>query len=177
MRVNQSRRRKLYIVLIALLVAVIAGSGLLYAFLAPKGTSTLSQSNVVVGNVRFLSSPNAASGSINEVELTVQHIPNPPVGEQYYAWLQTGSEDISPIHWALTPRNGSLSSLYTNPHLLTVKPYQLLITAEKMDSGVPTFDSNARLYYANLQSRPIQNSTSFPILQCPQNGSHTICMS
>ena len=171
------QRRKLYIVLIALLVAVIAGSGLLYAFLVPKGTNTLSQSNVVVGHVRFLGSPHAAPGSIDEIELTIQHIPNPPSGEQYYAWLQTSSEGISPIHWALTPLNGSLSSPYTNPHLLTVKPYLLLITAEKMDSGVPTFDSNSRLYYADLQSRPIQISTSFPILQCPQSGSHTICMS
>jgi serine/threonine protein kinase len=171
------QRRKLYMVLIALLVAVIAGPGLVYALLVPKGTTTPSPSNVVVGHVRFLSSPNAVlPGSIDEVEITIQHISNAPVGEQYYAWLQTSSEGVSPIHWLLTPHNGSLSSLYTNPHLLTVKSYLLLITAEKMDNGVPTFDPNSRFYYARLPAT-IQNSATFDILSCPQSGSNNVCMS
>src|SRR5207248_3818544 len=67
------RRRNLYIVLIALLVAVVAGSGLIYALLIPKGATTPSPSNAVVGHVTFLSSSNTTPpGSVDEVEITLQ---------------------------------------------------------------------------------------------------------
>ena len=171
------QRKTLYIVLIALLVAILAGSGLLYALFARNGTNALSSANSVVGQVRFLSSSNAAPpGSIDEVQITIQHIPNPPVGEHYYAWLQVNSEGISPIHWLLTTQNGSLASSYTNPHLLTYRPYLLLITAETADNGAATFDPNGRFYYASLLNS-IQNVATFDLRACPQGGSNNICFS
>ena len=171
------QRKNLYIVLIALLIVVVSGSGLLYAFFARNGTNTPSSANSVVGQAHFLSSPNAAPpGSIDEVQITIQHIHDAPAGEHYYAWLQISSEGLSPIHWLLTTQNGSLSSSYTNPHLLTNRPYLLLITAETADNGVATFDPNARFYYASLPNT-IQNSVNFDIRLCPQGSSNNICMS
>lgn len=170
------KRDYLYIVLITLFVAVVAGSGLLYVFLAPKGTTTPSASNSVVGHVTFLSSSNTPSGSIDEVKITIQHIHGAYPGEQYYAWLQIANVSITPIRWQLTTLNGNLSSSYPNPqhsNLLTNKPYMLLITAEKADNGMATFDPRARLYYASLPAT-IQNSATFDIRPCPQDGSN-IC--
>lgn len=165
-------------VLIVLLVAVAAGSGLFYAFFVPKGPTTPSPSNSVVGHVRFLSSPNAPPGSIDEVEITLQGIHDASPGERYYAWLQINSENIPPIHWPLTTHNGSLSSSYIDPHLLTNKPYLLLITAEMANTD-PLVATGARLYYAELPATPatIQNLAIFDIRPCPQGGSNNICTS
>jgi eukaryotic-like serine/threonine-protein kinase len=174
------QKRKLYIVLIALLVAIVAGAGLVYALLVPKGTTAPPPANVVMGQVRFLSSANATpAGSIDEVQVTIQHIPNAPAGEHYYAWLQSGSEGSLLIHWELIPQNGSLTSSYPNPqhnNLLANNPYLFLITVETADNGTPSFDPHARLYYAQLKP-PIQNSTSFSIRQCPQSSSSNVCFS
>ena len=172
------QRRTLYIVLIALLVAAVAGSGLLFAFVALNKTTTTPQSNLVVGNVRFLSSPAAPPGSIDEVEITMQQISAASPGMQYYAWLQINNESTIPIHWPLTPQNGSLSSTHTDPHLLTNPPYLLLITIETAgtDPVVANNNPSARRYYATLSST-IQNLATFDIRPCPQGGSNNICMS
>ena len=174
------QRRKLYIVLAALLVAVVVSSGLVYALLVPKGTISPNPANAVTGNVRFLSSPNAnPAGSIDGVQVSIQHIPNAPAGQHYFAWLQSGSEASFLIHWELLPQSGSLTSSYPNPqhsNLLSSHPYLFLITVETADNGTPSFDPNARLYYAKLQY-PIQNATSFTILRCPQSSSNNVCFS
>ena len=174
------QRRKLYIVLAALLVVVVVGSGLVYALLVPKGGTGAPPVNAVTGNVRFLSSGNTApAGSIDEVQVSMQHIPNAPAGQHYYAWLQSGSEGALPIHWELLPQNGSLTSSYPNPqhnNVLSNHPYLFLITVETADNGTPSFDPNARLYYAKLQY-PISTSTSFTIQRCPQGGSNNVCFS
>jgi hypothetical protein len=176
--------RKLYIVLTALLVAIVGGAGLVYAFLVPKSTTTPPPANAVVGQVRFLSSPSAVpQGSIDEVKITFQHISNAPAGEQYYAWLLINSESLFPIHWKLTSQNGSLTSSYLNPqhtNLLTNKPYLFLITLETADktafNETPSLDPNARFYYARLPGT-IQNLATFDIQSCPQTGSNNPCMS
>lgn len=132
-----------------------------------------------MGHVRFLSSPKAPQGSLDEVEITIQHIHDAPPGERYYAWLQINSESLFPIHWSLTTQNGSLSSPpYINPLLLKNKPYLFLITVEKANSDpqVATFAPGARLYYAILPTT-IQNSATFDIRQCPQGGNTGICLS
>src|SRR6266699_1436442 len=88
------QRRTLYIVLIALLVATVSGSGLLIVLLTLNRTTTPPPSNSIVGHVTFRSSPNAPPGSIDEVEITIQHISDAPAGKQYYAWLQNYSENL-----------------------------------------------------------------------------------
>jgi hypothetical protein len=162
--------------LIALLVAAVAGSGLLlYAYLAPKPQP----SNSVVGQVRFLSSPKAPPGSLDEVKVIIRQIHNAPPGKRYYAWLQNSNDSTTPVHWPLATHNGSLSSSYTNPHLLANKPYLFLITVENANTEPPvvaTFDPSERLYYASLPTG-IHNLDSFRIQPCPQSTSKNICMS
>ncbi|MFL5629429.1 MAG: protein kinase domain-containing protein [Ktedonobacteraceae bacterium] len=173
------RQRKTYLILLALLIVAVVGSGLLFAFFALNRTTTPSLSNSVVGHVRFLSSSNAPQASLDKVEITLQPIPDAPAGKRYYAWLQINSEDLLPIHWPLTTQNGRLSSSpYTNPLLLKNKPYLFLITVEKADTDpqVATFAPGGRLYYATLPAN-IQQAATFDIRPCPQNGTTGICMS
>jgi hypothetical protein len=167
--------------LISLLVAAVVGSAVLFAFFVLDRTTTpsTSPSNSVVGHVRFLSSPNVPRGSIDEVEITIQHIPDAPPVERYYAWLQINGESLLPIHWPLTTQNGHLSSPpYINPFLLKNKPYLFLITVEKanIEPQVATLATDARLYYAILPAN-IQKLATFDIRPCPQGGTTSICMS
>ena len=170
------QRRTLYIVLIALLVAALVGSGLLFTFFSLHKTTTTSQPNSVVGDVRFLSSTNAPPGSIDAVEITIQHIPAAPSGEQYYAWLITNSENTFPIGWSLPTQNGSLSFTYTHNNMLINNPTLLLLTLETAGTRptVPNIIPSARRYYANLPLT-IQNLATFDIRMCPQGGSNTTC--
>ena len=169
----------MYIVLIALLVAAVVGSGLLFAVFALNKTTTPSPPNSVVGNVRFLSSPNAPPGNIDEVITTIQHIPAAPSGEQYYAWLEISSENTSSNHWSLPTQNGSMSYTYIDPqhnNLLTNNPHLFLITLEAAGTDLITPNNmpNNRLYYANLPTT-IHNSATFNIRMCPQGGSNSTC--
>jgi serine/threonine protein kinase len=170
------QRGTLSSVLIALFVAAVVGSGLfLYAFFAPKPQP----SNSVVGQVRFLSRPKAPPGSLDEVEVIIRQIHNAPPGKGYYAWLQNSNDSTTPVHWSLATHNGSLSSSYTDPHLLANKPYLFLITVENANTEPPivaTFDPSERLYYASLPTN-IHNADSFSIQPCPQSASKNICMS
>jgi eukaryotic-like serine/threonine-protein kinase len=174
-----ARRRGPRTALIILLIAVLAASGLLFALhsMTPPSSSSTSQS--VVGQVRFLSSPHASHGSIDEVEISMTSLPDAPAGERYYAWLQVNGENILPIHWPLATQHGQLEapSTFSSPLLLKNRPYLFLITLEKASPQpvVASFAAGARLYYAELP--PIGASATFDIRQCPQGGNAGICMS
>ncbi|HYL45374.1 MAG TPA: hypothetical protein VEU97_18495, partial [Ktedonobacteraceae bacterium] len=93
-------------------------------------------------------------------------------------------ESLSPIHWALTTQNGRLSSSpYIDPLLLKNKPYLFLITVEQAntDPQVASLAPGARLYYAALpyatQPASSQQSATFDIQSCPQNGTSGVCVS
>ena len=172
------RKRGISIILLALLLVVIVGSGLVFA-LRRIATPSTTPSNMVVGQVRFLSSPNAPRGSIDEAQITMKSIPNAPAGEQYYAWLQINNENILPIHWPLLTNNGRLSSpSYQDPSLLVNKPYLFLITVEKANSNpqIANLTTQARLYYAILPTS-IQKLAIFDIRSCPQSVTNNICTS
>ena len=179
-----TRQRRTRLVLITLLVAAVVGSGLLFAFFARDRSTTPSPSNSVIGQVSFLSSPHASQGSLDEVEITIQHIQDAPSGKRYYAWLLINSDSLSPIHWAVTTQNGHLSSSpYINPLLLKNNPYLFLITLEQADTDpqVATLAPGARRYYATLPyaTHPAssQHPATFDILSCPQGGTSGVCMS
>lgn len=180
-----SRRKPLYIALAALLVVVIVGSGVLYAFFAShgastRGASTPSSSSSVVGQVQFLSSPNASAGRIDEAKVTVQGIQDAPPGKRYYAWLQNNNDNVTPVDWPLTPQNGSLTSSHTDPQLLANRPYLFLITLESasIEPMVASLGPGVRLYYAVIPpTTSIQNSTTFDIRACPQGGTAGVCVS
>ena len=175
---SPARKRGISIVLLALLLVVIVSSGLVFA-LQRTATPSPTPSNVVVGHIRFLSSPHAPRGSIDEIEFTMKSLPDAPAGEQYYAWLQINNENLLPIHWLILTNNGLLSSpSYRNPSLLLNKPYLFLITEEKANSSpqVANLTPQARLYYAVLPTS-IQNLATFEIRACPQSATNNICMS
>ncbi len=168
------QRKSLYIGLIALLIALIVGSSV-YALIVPKGSSTPTTSNLVVGRVDFLSSLNAP-GTLDEVQFTIHGIHGAPPGKTYYAWLLNNSENTLPVHWSFTVRNGSISpSSYTDPQhrnlLTTTTPGLLLITLE---TGIPTIPApGGGLYYASISA----TKTSFAIVRCPQSSSNNPCTS
>lgn len=173
------RRRTLYLALLVSLVAVVVGSGLLYIFLTQNKTPTSSSSSSIVGHARFFSSPTASSGNPDEVEITIQQIPDALPDTQYYAWLLIHNESIAPIKWPLITQHGGISSPpYPNTHLLANTPYLLLITLENVHtvSMFPTYVPSARLYYADLPAT-IQSSATFAIRKCPQGNSSNICFS
>jgi hypothetical protein len=162
---------------IAIFLAETLASGITWPTLL-QGLQTLTSADISVGHVRFLSSRSAPLGSLDEVEITFQHIPDTPSGESYYAWLQISNDSMSPIHWLLPTQNGGISSSYTDPHLLENKPYLLLITVEKANTEptVATFDPRGRLYYARLP-RIIQKLSTFIIQLCPEGNTASICQS
>jgi hypothetical protein len=177
---SPKQRKRLYVALIALLIAVIVGSGLLYAFLALRGTTSKPAANRSVGQVLFLSSPNAPPGSLDKVQITLQTIPDAPADKHYYAWLVSNTESIQPVHWTFTVYNGRVSSSYTDPqhmNLLANKPSLFLITLQSVETNVPFFDSSARLYYASIpQTQSPAHSFNLDVLPCPQSNANNVCM-
>jgi len=173
-----SRRKTLYIGLVALLVTLVVGSSVLYALFAPKGQPTPTTPNPVVGHVDFLSSPNVPPGTLDEVQITLHDIPDTPSGKTYYAWLKYYNDSILPLRWQLTVQNGSVSSP-PHPALqhenLPSLVYFFLITLEDPGSvgSFPTNNPNGRLYYANISP----TKSSFDIMKCPQSSSNNPCTS
>ena len=180
-------RRYVMIWLSVIFLAEMLASGITYPILLQRMQALLSSANsggqVLSGQVRFLSSPAAPPGNIDEVQITMQQISAAPAGEQYYAWLQLSSENVNSIHWPLPAPNGTLpyTYTYTDPqhnNLLANNPHLFLITLET--AGTPpltaNFDSSARRYYANLPF-PIKNRATFDIVTCPQGPPNNICYS
>jgi serine/threonine protein kinase len=161
-----SRRKSLFIGLTALLIVLVVGSGALYGLFALKGTPPPTPSNVVVGHVDFISSPNAPPGTLDEVQITLHGIPDTPSGKTYYAWLEYNEDNSNPYPWPFTVQNHSVSS-QINPMKGNLPPliFRVLITQE--DSGrvgtMPTINLNDHLYYANISA----NKSSFEIRKCP----------
>ncbi len=179
-RLFPRRRSTLFKVLLALLVVIVAGSGLLYAYFNANKASTAIAPNTVVGKVSFLSvsSPGVAAGTINELQIALSHVQNAPPHTQFYAWLLTGNENVLPRYWLLPAptSDGNLTFTKTDPQLLANNPAFFLITAESANTGSPSFIPSARFYYAILTS-PIKQPTPFDVRTCPQDSSHNVCFS
>ncbi|HET9918439.1 MAG TPA: serine/threonine-protein kinase [Ktedonobacteraceae bacterium] len=179
-RLFPRQRKTLYKVLLALLVVIVAGSGLLYAYFTVNKVSSTIAPNTVVGKVSFLSvsSPGTAAGTINELQITIPHAQNAPSHTHFYAWLLTGSENVLPRYWLLPAptSDGNLTFTKTDSQLLANNPTFFLITAESSNTGSPSFIPSARFYYATLTS-PIKQSTPFDIRTCPQDSTQNVCFS
>ena len=175
------RQKGLYIALIALLIALVVCSTVLYAlFFGPKAPPTVTTANPVVGHVLFLSSQ-APAGKLDEVQITLPGIHNAPAGKTYYAWLDYYDDSMLPIHWSLTVQNGSLSpSSYTDPQHRNLPALinRFLITLETAQPGqIITIPEGNRSYYASIS--PTKSSVqraSFDIEQCPQISPNNPCI-
>jgi serine/threonine protein kinase len=163
-------KKYLYVGLIALLIALVGSSLVLYvpALFQQKGP----QLNSVVGQVKFV-----PPGSYDEVQIIILHsIGNAPLGMHYYAWLAF-STGAKPLSWPLTTtQNGQVSStpypVSKGRNLLLLVDF-FLITREGPGSVdiFPTPILGDRLYYANISS----TKSSFDIMPCPPTSSDDIC--
>jgi serine/threonine-protein kinase len=172
------RQKRLYVVLTALLVAIVIGAGLFYTFLVPKTTSPGPVANQSVGQVVFRSSPNAPPGVLDEVDLTLQNVPDAPANNQYYAWLLNSGESALPVHWTFTVDHGHVFYSYIDPqhmNLLKNRSALFLITWQSVDTTIP-LPLSRHLYYASIpQTQPLVNGMRLVVLPCPQNSSNTVC--
>ncbi len=89
--VQKRRPRWLYIALVAVLLAVLAGSAFgVYLF---RANSIAQTPPTIVGHVFFMSSGllsynlSSTQGITDELEINLQNLPDPQSGKLYYAWL------------------------------------------------------------------------------------------
>lgn len=172
-----SRRRNLYIAIIACAILVLLGISAfaVLPLLFPKNGG-VGTPPTVVGHIVFVHSPNAPPNAFDQLRIDLHNIPRPPAGTTYYAWLEvSSSEIIEDPHWPLQVSNGSVQDLYpgnaqhTN---LYAQSQRFLITAENANSTpvVPLFDLSRRLYYATI-THISSSSPTFEVRQCPQSSS------
>ena len=183
----RSRRRNLYIVLIAcailLLLAISAFPVLPLLF--PKNGQNISTTpntpGAVVGQITFMHSPGAPPNVFDQLSIDLSKISSPPAGTTYYAWLEVSSskEITKDPNWSLQISNGTVHNTYsanTQHTDLFAHSNRFLVTEEDANSTpfVPNFDLSKRLYYAtitHIASSTYTSSSSpmFDVRQCPQS--------
>ena len=171
---KRPRRRNLYIALAACTLLVL-GIGTFFA-IPPlfsqhgnQGTPTPGAASNVVGTIVFQHSSNALT-TFDQVQITINHIANPPAGTTYYAWLETSGSDTVYPHWSLQVSNGAIHKTYpgSGQHSDLYTPSTLfLITAENVATPVIP-NPSGRLYYATITHA--SGTPTFEIKQCPQSG-------
>jgi eukaryotic-like serine/threonine-protein kinase len=163
---------KLYLVLIALALVLLIGTGLLalLQILPPRPAPVAS--NPIVGHAYFTSSGEVASqgpsGMDDTVHVILSHLPAPPAGEHYYGWLlsdKTQAETQSTSLGKLTFNNGSATLSYTDPQHqnLLADNSRFLVTLDDDRNGAPldpiTTHSTWR-YFAEFPDTPGSDGTT-----------------
>jgi serine/threonine protein kinase len=176
-----SRRRNLYIALIACAILLLLGISAfpVLPLLFPKnGEDVPATSNSLVGHIVFVHSPGAPPNAFDQLRIDLHNISRPPTGTTYYAWLEiSSSEVVEDPHWPLQVSNGSVQDLYPGnaQHTdLFAQSNRFLITEEYANSTpvVPHFDLSRRLYYAPI-THISSSSPTFEVRQCPQSSLST----
>ena len=133
--------------------------------------STVVGANTIVGQAFFMSSGQmnltTNQGSNYEIQINLQHIPNPASGNSYYAWLLPDKSQVesAPLILGKVPvNNGAIHFTYSGDgqHTnLLASMSQFLITEESasITPNVPSPDLNAWRYYAALPQTPAQGQT------------------
>jgi len=170
----KSRRRTFILLALLFLVLVVSGIAAWAFFPRPQTTTTPGS----VGQVHFINSGHVASGNYDEVQIDLTNIPNPPQGQTYYAWIESGSSEQFVPHWQLIPQNGSVHTndlTYPGYNDLLQPDTILLITRENSGEAprVPTTDLTAHLYYAQLA--PL-SQTTFTISSCSADDPDHFCL-
>ena len=162
------RRRGLYMALIALLIIVLAGSGLGAFFVFSAHTQPQAATTGVVGHGFFTSSGQVSGlnvlGINDTFQISLSNIPNPPAGKSYYAWLlpdNSQSEAVSIALGPLTVTHGiaSLHSTYIDPqHTNLIGQFSRLLISEEDTNPPPqsyTLDKKMWRYYAEIPQTPV----------------------
>lgn len=173
---QQPKSRRRTFILLALLSLVLVVSGIAVWAFYPRPQAVTPSGPV--GQVHFINSGHVASGSYDEVQIDLTNIPNPPPGQSYYAWIESGSAEQFMPHWQLIPQNGSVHTnnlTFPNHNNLLQPDTFMLITRENssQDPRVPTTDPKAHLSYAQLT--PL-SQTTFTINPCSANNPSHICL-
>jgi hypothetical protein len=176
-KLSQLKNKRLWVIgLTALLVLALLGSGLITRMLLFPPSTTPPAGETVIGHVSFIK--NGASPNYNAVQIDIAHVPNPPQGMAYYAWIELmngqASENTIPPHWKLTVSNQAIHTgqqTFAGFDNLYVPPSLFLITTEQTDNPPIVPDPVARLYYARVTSATID------LKQCPASNTATVCFS
>ena len=167
---GKSRRRGLYLALLACIIILLGGIGIgaISLLTSPSQRSVTDTPNplgTVVGHIVFVSS----HGTFDQVRVDLQNIPAPPAGKTYYAWLDkvSDSEANAVLHWPLCTNHGAVHCLYRgdsqHSNLLDQND-RFLISEENAGSSLDIPDPSARLYYAELSH---SGPTNFEVKACP----------
>ncbi len=163
-------RRTLWIVLAALLILALVGSGLgaYFAFFAKSATPPPPVStSSIVGHAYFVSSGllsadiNSNQGITDQLQIKLSNVSTPPPGKSYYAWLLNNSTlPWQPIPLGqLTVNNGVIDVSYPGDQLhsnLLATNDRFIITEEDAGSPplTPSLTPGALLYYAEFSPIP-----------------------
>ena len=162
-------------------LAVLVGIGAfsLLHLPAQKSTTPTPSPSGSVGHITFTSSQNAAQGVFDQVQVNLQHIPRPPTGKAYYAWIEkpNSSEAQAVPHWQLHVNQGLVQDSYpgdTQHTNLLVPGNLFLITEEDADStpNIPYPYLSRRIYYAVISQTSTQ---TFEVKLCPKNSTGNPC--
>jgi serine/threonine protein kinase len=159
---QQKRRRPLLILSIALIVLMLAGSGLA-AFLLASQHSPTPTTNNIVGHVYFISSgqvsETSTQGFTDELQLDLYNVKNPAPGNAYYGWLEGDTDNTmeAPLLLGkLNVVNGQIHFFYpgdaNHTNLLSVMS-RFLITEEPVASvlpKIPSPDKSTWRYFAEF---------------------------
>jgi len=167
------------------LIVVLLGSGLGAFLLLSQRHGTVPVS--VVGQVSFINSgqrkADGTTAVADEVRIALQHIPAPPAGMLYYAWLENKTDsEARPVDWLLPISHNQVNYLYTgdaqHTNLLATSS-RLLITEEdtRLPPTIPNPDPSKRLYYVALPQTASGNngSVTFEIGVCPTSSTTNAC--
>ncbi len=159
---SRPRRRRLWVVLSVLLVLLVVGSalGTYLLFFARNAAEPVT----MAGHAYFVSSgllsstTESGQGITDQLELRLEHVPLPPTGENYYAWLLNDkTQSWLPIPLgALTVNNGTISFAFqgnsTHSDLLATNS-RFLVTLETVGS-IPDNPSSDLRYYGEFSQVP-----------------------
>jgi len=152
-------RRGLFIVLIALVILIVAGSTLGAFFLFNHTTSPV---NTSIGNASFMSSGhtdiNSSAGMNDELQIDLHNLAQPATGNALYAWLlsdNTMTEAASLFVGKLNVANGGVQLRYPGDaqHTNLLVSYSRFLVTEEPASPTPiapSVDHHAWRYYAEL---------------------------
>lgn len=165
---QKPRRRALWIISSALLVLVVIGSvlGAYFTFFS-KSTPPAATAPGIVGYAYFVSSgllsanPASNQGITDQLQVSLTHIPPPPQGKSYYAWLLNDRTlEWNPIRLGqLSVNNGTAVLSYAgdafHSNLLATNSRFFVTEEDAAEPPVnPSQDVSALVYYAEFSQTP-----------------------
>jgi serine/threonine protein kinase len=181
----RARQKWLWLACAACVLLLLVGIGavsLRAGLFSQHATSTpTTVASTVIGQITFASSPGAPHGTFDQVRVDLTHVPSPPAGTTYYAWLeQSNSETVAIPHWQLSVVNGAVHAGYSNPqHINLLTSSKLFLITEEdasISPVIPIPASDRHLYYAPISASSAATPV-FEVRPCPPaNSAGNVCV-